>query len=230
MIVTCPNCATKYNLNPELLTDEGHYVRCTECGEVWHQKQEAAEQEPEEVDAQEGFSDDIPDGVKPDPKPANDEDISNKKQRPQDLKQLLYGHAAASFMFILFVGALLSLQSSVTRAWPASIPLYEAFGFNIAMPGEALVFDRLEATVGEDVVLLNGTLINLSGGTVSLPFLRTMILNSDDQVVSVHYDSFDQSSIDGEASLRFSTVHPLENANLQGSYGLAVQLSWDNEG
>ena len=37
MILTCPNCSTRFNFSKEGLGETGVKVRCTECFEVWHQ-------------------------------------------------------------------------------------------------------------------------------------------------------------------------------------------------
>jgi len=38
MIITCPSCATRYNLDPGTLGDRGRLVRCSHCGRRWHQE------------------------------------------------------------------------------------------------------------------------------------------------------------------------------------------------
>ncbi len=38
MIVSCPNCNSRYNLTPAQIGPEGRTVRCTNCSESWFQK------------------------------------------------------------------------------------------------------------------------------------------------------------------------------------------------
>jgi len=38
IVLTCPTCSTQYYLDPSRLTEAGHRVRCTACGEVWFQE------------------------------------------------------------------------------------------------------------------------------------------------------------------------------------------------
>ncbi|MGE0666013.1 MAG: zinc-ribbon domain-containing protein [Sphingomonadales bacterium] len=40
MIITCPNCQTRYSLPQEKIKPGGQKVRCAKCGTVWHQEQE----------------------------------------------------------------------------------------------------------------------------------------------------------------------------------------------
>jgi predicted Zn finger-like uncharacterized protein len=43
MIITCPNCSTRYSLPQDKIKPGGQKVRCAKCGTVWHQ---APEDEP----------------------------------------------------------------------------------------------------------------------------------------------------------------------------------------
>jgi len=46
MIVKCPNCSTKYNLDESKLAPEGSWVRCTKCSETFQATPPAAPPEP----------------------------------------------------------------------------------------------------------------------------------------------------------------------------------------
>lgn len=37
MFISCPNCATRYNVTPGQLGQTGKSVRCSNCGNTWHQ-------------------------------------------------------------------------------------------------------------------------------------------------------------------------------------------------
>lgn len=43
MIITCYNCSTKFAINPAALGPAGHTVRCSRCGNRWHQFPEDAD-------------------------------------------------------------------------------------------------------------------------------------------------------------------------------------------
>ncbi len=45
MIITCPDCATSYDLADELIGSEGRLVQCNECGKIWTQEMELPESE-----------------------------------------------------------------------------------------------------------------------------------------------------------------------------------------
>ena len=40
MIITCPNCKKKFNIDPTLIPEEGRDLKCGLCEHVWHYKAE----------------------------------------------------------------------------------------------------------------------------------------------------------------------------------------------
>ena len=38
MFISCPNCSTRYNVSPAQLGVEGKSVKCSNCGNTWHQR------------------------------------------------------------------------------------------------------------------------------------------------------------------------------------------------
>jgi predicted Zn finger-like uncharacterized protein len=46
MIITCPQCATRYQADAIKFQPAGRNVRCAKCGHVWHQDAPAPEDDP----------------------------------------------------------------------------------------------------------------------------------------------------------------------------------------
>ena len=68
MIITCPQCATRYETADDAVTGEGRKVKCTGCGNIWLQRPqgEPAATEPtvpEETEETEEAFEDTPSGV-----------------------------------------------------------------------------------------------------------------------------------------------------------------------
>ena len=40
MIITCPNCKKKFNIDPTLINDDGRDLKCGSCDHVWYYKVE----------------------------------------------------------------------------------------------------------------------------------------------------------------------------------------------
>jgi len=47
MILTCPQCATRYQVDANKFPASGRNVRCAKCGHVWHQMGPAPERDTE---------------------------------------------------------------------------------------------------------------------------------------------------------------------------------------
>ncbi|GAK33662.1 hypothetical protein JCM17846_13050 [Iodidimonas nitroreducens] len=50
MILTCPHCAVRFHVPPDLLGPEGRRVRCGSCAHIWHAMPDEAEAEPKPKD------------------------------------------------------------------------------------------------------------------------------------------------------------------------------------
>ena len=46
MIITCPNCKKKFNIDPNLISEEGRDLKCGSCDHVWLYKIEAVSSKP----------------------------------------------------------------------------------------------------------------------------------------------------------------------------------------
>lgn len=58
MIIACPSCRSTFNLDDELVPDEGRKVRCSVCETVFDAKPEGAPPPPEPEGADDSFDDD----------------------------------------------------------------------------------------------------------------------------------------------------------------------------
>ena len=46
MIITCPNCKKKFNIDPTLINNEGRDLKCGSCDHVWLYKVEDVNSTP----------------------------------------------------------------------------------------------------------------------------------------------------------------------------------------
>ena len=49
MIITCPNCNKRFNIDASLIPNEGRLLQCSNCNNKWHYKIETKENPTEEI-------------------------------------------------------------------------------------------------------------------------------------------------------------------------------------
>ncbi|MBT5765289.1 MAG: DUF3426 domain-containing protein [Kordiimonadaceae bacterium] len=170
MILTCPECKSRYVVNPTVLLPNGRTVRCAKCKNTWFEKK------PKE-DVEMIPSDD--ENVKSDNTQNPEKNINNnnsdnteieedfdfpisqprKRKRPipkgsnlPALQNQKYGSGKMGWIsLVIFLTAIISLflifQESISSSWPASKKLYAAIGLDgaeIEVKPEAPYVDPIE--------------------------------------------------------------------------------------
>ncbi len=223
MILTCPQCESRFRLPAELLAPDGHNVRCSVCENIWFELPDPRElveqQESEEKDGVEDFlqsqpaMEDIPEGVKPIPER---QEVSASKAEEQDSgatnlrKAQIGGYAAATGVFFIILGALLGMHSTITQAWPASQVFYGIFGFKPHIPGDGLIFDRLQADTSGNELTIEGHIINLTSSKQALPAMSITLRNEAGEALESWSFKLPEKSIEKEGSLPFTNKHQPE--------------------
>lgn len=221
MILTCPQCTTRFVLPAHAIGPDGRNVKCSSCGEIWFEEPDYDELAEAQNEAEDGDQHDegettsppvpefgdIPEGVKPDA----DEDFIQpegeppKEQKSRSLKTYILSYAAAACVFFLILGALMGVKSSILKIWPASAGLYKIFGVNIAVPGEGLVFDRVEIeATGAKVFKISGHVINLTSADQALPHIEANLRDREGKVLETWYIDTPESTVPAEADVKFT--------------------------
>lgn len=143
MILTCPQCSTRFAISADILGEEGKTVRCSKCSETWFQAPEEeiendfvaeiediAEAEPKRIAEQEvDIPADIPEGVKPivEPDTEDDEDAEDKGD-PNPLKGAIAGYAVAFLIFMVSIALLIVFKEQLVAVWPKMQNFYALIG------------------------------------------------------------------------------------------------------
>jgi len=51
MLISCPSCDTRFNVDPAAIGDAGRQVRCAKCAHVWHATLPGVDEEEEQYAA-----------------------------------------------------------------------------------------------------------------------------------------------------------------------------------
>lgn len=204
MILTCPNCTTRFLLSAFVLAPDGRKVKCSNCEETWFQLpdpqelHEEADNKPEE----------IPESVKPIPDGSSvpavkDDDEPKKKGKFKSIFAVLV-------FFFLVSGVFVAAKSQIMSAFPQTVPAYNMVGMISTIPGEGLVFDRLRAeerkSGNKTKIFLSGSIINLTDKVSSVPMMRAEVRDSKGNVLDQVMIAPPEKKLEAENTLPFEAI------------------------
>ena len=140
MILTCPNCATRYLVEDSDMRAEGRAVRCSSCGEEWRAASHEAEAEPELAEQLTGapLEAEAPSESLVAPPPQRERDVEAKESpivapiATHSRAPRGAGPGAALGLIVLVVIILavcaFAFRREIVRMWPGAAPLYSALG------------------------------------------------------------------------------------------------------
>ncbi len=200
MILTCPQCETRYQADAAKFQPAGRNVRCAKCGHVWHQ--DAPQAEPDA--ASEIVIDDTPEPVAPPPQPvaapaplpaaprpqtfAPNPIIAREAptvQRPASAWPMRLAVGAGWVVLLLIVLAIgwsaLAFRQQIATVWPQSASLYNAVGVKTNAGGidiQNVSFKRNPEN-GVPVLAVSGLLNNTTSRELPVPQIRVALIDND---------------------------------------------------
>ncbi len=217
MILTCPNCYIRYLLDRQVLEPNGRRVRCSACQFIWFQNPDdddslddvyEGDEDAEYLAQAEVLDEDIPESVKPGPREIYDDLFEENRLIP-----VLTGVAAAALVFLFFSTILVFMREGIVRSWPPSAMVFEMAGFEIPVPGEGLIFDRVKAVTdfdqhGNEIIEIEGKIINLRDKSVKLPKIQARLMDEAGGYKQEWKVDVPEEAVNAEQSLRFATHYP----------------------
>lgn len=210
MIVTCPECSTRYLVDPRALGATGRVVRCASCSHTWHQA--APDDAPRRVDL-----------APPDIDPARDSPgrIQLPALPPTPRRSLT---AISGILFVvvvvgLGVAGLWAARDQVVGYWPSAARFYTMLGIAVPEgPGE-LELDKIMTTRdsenGLPTLVIQGEVVNVSKVARDVPKLRVILQdNNKHELQSWSFSVTDERLLPGAtAPFRTSISQPSEAAS-----------------
>jgi len=209
MILTCPECASRYFVDDSKVGPEGRVVRCAACGHRWtaHNEEAAdlfedpenpslASREDSEAETASAEDPQQPEAVEEPPVSAlPGEELpkvfraradAERRLREATVTGVIWAGMAA-VMAALVIGALI-FRIDIVRILPGTAGAYAAVGLPVNTVG--LVIDRGSIKAqplmkdGHAAVMVTGAIRNITEHAVAAPALRVELLNGDGKRVS----------------------------------------------
>lgn len=186
MILTCPQCSTKFNIPDDILGDDGKTVRCSVCENSWHQMPEPAQSHDQTSDDDDWekdlilpgqlSDDETPDSIRPFSFNAEDTQQSEKNKH---LILLISGVGALTTFLLIFL-FFLTLKGPLTSANPGLHGFYAFFGMKPAILKTDIIFNT-KAEIHDDKIFITGELSNLSENAQDIPMIMATQLDEYNQ-------------------------------------------------
>jgi len=184
MILTCPQCTTRYQTDASLFAPPGRKVKCAKCGHVWLQAApppepvlDAAieesppppEPETEQEPQREAFA---PSAYVP-TQDAYDERTEDVRPRGSWLARvgIVVGWLVLAGIVLVIGWATATYRQQIATLWPQSATLYKALGLKVTTRGIDIrnLSEKWEKEGGQSVLEVSGTLLNVTQRELMVP-------------------------------------------------------------
>ena len=189
MILTCPECATRYQTDPSHFAPDGRKVRCAKCGHVWFQPAPASEPEADIGRAEELSGPDTesiisersafaPGSTVAEPPAAFEDDRGGEGL---ERLGLVFGWTALAAIVVGLCWSAIRYRDDIAGLWPQTSSLYAAIGIPVNTRGIAFRDKdaRYETENGLAVLVITGNIVNISGHELTIPPIRVSLTDAN---------------------------------------------------
>ncbi len=182
MILTCPECATRYFVDPDRMGAEGRMVRCSQCATSWRARAGDAAEKPA-LDLGRDASAPVEAQIEPpaasSPLPRNFRDRVQARRRTREAVAAgVVWAGLAAVACLLLIGAAL-FRVEMVRLWPATAGAYAAVRLPVNPTG--FVVEGVQGGPGlQDgrlAMVVSGAQRNVETAARSAPALRVALFD-----------------------------------------------------
>jgi predicted Zn finger-like uncharacterized protein len=171
MILVCPTCTTRYEVDDEAVTrPSGRTVRCANCGHSWHYRATAAAPLVRLRDRVQAAEHREPTAT---PRPAITAPSPPRRRHGVGLGWVI----VILLIGGVVVGAILG-RDKVVAMWPQAGRIYDMVGVRTGPLGAGLDIANVTTTRNSDGLIVEGDITNKIGVTRAVPHLRVALRDS----------------------------------------------------
>jgi predicted Zn finger-like uncharacterized protein len=204
MILTCPQCSTRYHVDPTSFGPTGRRVRCATCHHRWLATPPA--DAPKVVELSPAV---------PTPAPRIRPGAPTAKGSHRGSGSLVLWLVGVLVVLIL-ISAVIG-RNEIVAGFPASATIYQKLGFSVAvqlgLQFENVTSRRL-AEGGATVLVVEGTIVNLTEQERPVPPVEITLLDDAGRPVQAERFRAEDDELGAGGQTRFSArlVNPVESA------------------
>lgn len=224
MILTCPGCETRYNVEPGQLGPSGRNVRCVKCEHIW------TERPPGDMPARAALA--VPD-VDADVGASVMQELGAGRARGtarggparRSGAGQLVGWLSLAMFLVVIVGGGICARDMIVAAWAPSAAIYEMIGMPVLRVGEGLdiriVSNTQEMENNQRILVIVGEVVNISEEVRQVPKLRASLLDVRQREIFSWVFAASKNELEPGQQTEFDTRVPEPPANARG---LSIQF------
>lgn len=184
MILTCPNCATRYEADAAKFLPAGRKVRCAKCGHTWHQPAPATEAGSPTPEPAAAITADVakaPEAEKA-PEPVSPVRLGPPPvQGPQWRMGPLAGWVALIALVAILGWGAIVFRQAVATFWPQTATVYSWIGLDVNTVGLAFKNVSYRVTSENDmpVLYIKGAIVNVTERTLDIPNIQAALTDEN---------------------------------------------------
>jgi predicted Zn finger-like uncharacterized protein len=201
MILTCPECASRYLVDDASIGPAGRAVRCSACGARWTARAEA----PQDLAAPIGPPAAQVAGAQPEAEPIGPMFRERPAARGRRRRTAAAAWAGLAAGFAMLLGAAVLLRQDIAQIWPRTAGAYAIVGLPVNLVGLAIENPHAQPQFqnGHDALMITGALRNIRDRPMAAPPLRISLLNLAGRPLAVKIADPGGASIPPGATRRF---------------------------
>ena len=189
MIITCPTCETRFNVDPGHLLPNGRTVKCAKCGHLWTERPpgdltrrvDGPAITIDDLPETNADVDDVPDFFeRPHRRRPSAPSSADREGRRSPLAQAI-GWSVLVIVVVGVLGGSILARETVVALWPPAAALFELAGISVETVGDGLEIRNITSSqeIEDDkpTLVVAGEVINVSGRSIDVPKMRGSLLD-----------------------------------------------------